>query len=217
MRKRLLVLASGTKDGGGSGFENLVLASRSGVLEADICGVVSNWEAGGVHTRAEKLGVPFTYFAGPYDEAGYATLMERYEPDFVALSGWLKPVMGLDPKTTFNIHPGPLPRFGGKKMYGHNVHEAVIEAYRSGEVGYSAVSMHFVTPVYDEGPVFFVYPVPVLPDDTAETLAARVQTAEHDWQPRVTNAVVSGQVTWDGKDPKSLATVFSIPRDTVFP
>jgi phosphoribosylglycinamide formyltransferase-1 len=93
-----------------------------------------------------------------------------------------------------------LPRFGGPNLYGHFVHEAVLAAYRRGEVAHSAVTMHFVDEVYDRGPVFFALPVPIEPDDTPETLAARVNMAEHAWQPRVLNYVVQGKVRLvDGK------------------
>lgn len=89
-------------------------------------------------------------------------------------------------------------------MYGHHVHEAVVEAYKRGEVTHSAVTMHFVTEKYDEGPVFLAVPVPVEAGDTAETLGARVNATEHQWQPVATNLVVNGQIHWDGMDPKSL-------------
>jgi phosphoribosylglycinamide formyltransferase-1 len=64
--------------------------------------------------------------------------------------------------------------------------------------------MHFVTEKFDEGPLFFSQSVEILPDDTADTLAARVLEAEHKWQPIITNKVLCGEISWDGKDPKSL-------------
>ena len=116
------------------------------------------------------------------------------------LSGWLKLVSGLDPARTINIHPGPLPRFGGPKLYGHYVHDAVMAAYQSGEITGKAVTMHFVDPVYDHGPIFFALPIPIEASDTPETLAAKVNRAEHEWQPRVLNYVVHGQVRLVGKE-----------------
>lgn len=208
MERRLLVFASGTKDGGGSGFEHLVLASRDGRLTANIVGVVSSNERGGVRERAERLKIPFTHFAPPYSAARYRMLIREYAPHFVALSGWLKPAQGLNPKTTFNIHSGPLPAFGGEGMYGSRVHEAVLAAFRAGTLANSEVCMHFVTERYDEGPVFFRYAVPLLPSDTPETLSARANAAEHVWQAIVTNAVVNGDIRWDGADPRSLVTTF---------
>src|SRR5262249_41418476 len=110
---------------------------------------------------------------------------------------------------TFNIHPGPLPEFGGAGLYGHHVHEAVMKAYRERRVTQSAVSMHFVTEKFDEGPVFFSHPVEILPDDTPETLGARVNEAEHRYQPEITNLVIHGKISWDGKDPKTLVVAMS--------
>lgn len=110
------------------------------------------------------------------------------------LSGWLKLVSGLDPERTINIHPGPLPRFGGPKFYGHYVHEAVLAAYHRGEITHSAVTMHFVDPEYDRGPIFFQFPVKIEPDETPDTLAAKVNRVEHKWQSEVLNHVVHYRV-----------------------
>lgn len=201
---KLLIFASGTPEGGGSGFENLVNASRDRRMEADIVGVVSNIERGGVHERADRLGIPFIYMAGPYEAEDYKKIVNATGAQFCALSGWLKLVKGLDPRTTFNIHPGPLPDFGGPGLWGHFVHEAVLKAYKEGRVTHSAVSMHFVTAKFDEGPVFFSHPVDILPDDTPDTLAKRANEAEHRYQPEITNLVIHGSICWDGKDPKTL-------------
>ncbi len=206
IKPKLIIFASGTKNGGGSGFENLVNAERNGILNADIVAVVSNHEHGGVRERANRLHVPFVYFPAPWTAKKYQEIIKG--SDFVALSGWLKMVEDLDPKTTFNIHPGPLPRFGGDGMYGHYVHEAVMGAYEKGWVKNSAVSMHFVTDGYDRGPIFFSQSVPILPDDTAETLAKRVNEAEHKWQPIVTDQVLSGKISWDGVNSKTLVSPY---------
>jgi len=203
-KPKLIIFASGTKTGGGSGFENLVLAERRGDLKATIVAVVSNHENGGVRERADRLKIPFIYFPGPFTAAAYQEIIKKTGAEYIALSGWLKLVLGLDPRKTFNIHPGPLPRFGGPGMYGHHVHEAVLAAYRRGEIKSSAVTMHFVTEKYDEGPIFFRYSVPIEPSDTAETLGKRVNEFEHKFQPIITNLVVNGEISWDGVNPDSL-------------
>jgi phosphoribosylglycinamide formyltransferase-1 len=192
----VLVFASGTKTGGGTGFEGLVRASRTTppILDAWICGVVTNHAAGGVWQKAQALGIPVEYWAGPFTARGYQNFVKYFDADYVMLSGWLKLVKGLNPARTINIHPGPLPKFGGLNLYGHYVHEAVIAAYQRGEVTHSAVTMHFVDEVYDRGPTFFSFPVPIELPDTPETLAARVNEAEHVWQPKVLNYIVNGQV-----------------------
>ncbi|MBI2052763.1 MAG: hypothetical protein HYT34_00780 [Candidatus Ryanbacteria bacterium] len=202
--EKILVFASGTKDGGGSGFEALAASSKTGILGAEIVMVVSNHESGGVRKKAAMWNIPFRYYPGPYTKDAYQKIFDESRATFVALSGWLKKAAGLDPKRTVNIHPGPLPHFGGKGMYGMHVHEAVIEAFRKGELAQTAVSMHFVTEEYDEGPVFFHYPILIFENDTPETLSHRVWEVEHAWQPWITNLVVSGQISWDGKHPVSL-------------
>lgn len=211
MNKKLLVFASGSATGGGSGFENLVRASRDGRLNANIVGVVSNHLEGGVYRRATELGIPFTFFSNPQTPAQYQEIAAESRAEFFALSGWLRRVVGLDlstrfnQRTVFNIHPGPLPQFGGPGMYGHRVHEAVMEAFGRGELLNSAVTMHFVTPgEYDTGPVFFRRYIGITQMDTAETLARGVNQVEHEWQPIITDLVVRGDISWDGVDPKSL-------------
>jgi folate-dependent phosphoribosylglycinamide formyltransferase PurN len=203
-KPRLIVFASGTPTGGGSGFEELVASSRKGILDADIAAVVSNCKNGGVREKAKRLKIPFVYFRAPYTEERYLRIVHTFPHDFIALSGWLKLVVGLEPRITFNIHPGPLPDFGGPGMYGHHVHQAVLKAYHEGKITHSAVSMHFVTPEYDKGPIFFRVPVPIEDNDSVDALAGRVNGAEHVWQPLITNLVVQGDISWDGENPGSM-------------
>ena len=207
MKPKLLVFASGTKlydteKGGGSGFQKLFEATQTGILQADIVAVVSNHEKGGVRARAEKLGVPFIYSPKPRTASDYQKIVSDTGADFIALSGWLALIEGLPANKTFNIHPAWLPSpFGGDGFYGHHVHEAVIKAYKEGKVTHAGVTMHFVTEKYDDDrAIFFRRRVEILPDDTPETLAKRVNEMEHKWQAIITNKVVSGEISWDGKD-----------------
>lgn len=202
---KLIVFASGSKDGGGSGFQELVENSKTGVLEAQITAVVSNHENGGVKQKADRLKIPFEYFEKPdLNSHKYAEIIKKYGADFVALSGWLKKAEGFDPRKTINIHPGLLPDFGGPGMYGYHVHEAVMKSFAENKVKMSGVSMHFATEEYDLGPVFFEFPVWIRSDDTAESLGQRVNKIEHAYQSWVTNLVVTEQITWDGKNYDSL-------------
>jgi len=195
-KPRILVLASGTNKGGGSGFQTMVEASRKNppILDADIVTVVSNHPNGGVYQKATALGIPFAYWSGPFTTQAYRDMVQKFQADYVMCSGWLKMVRGLDPARTINIHPGPLPRFGGSGMYGHHVHEAVMAAFRAGEIKCSAVTMHEVDEEYDHGRQLFTMPVPIKDNDTPETLAARVNTVEHVWQSYVLNEVVHGRI-----------------------
>jgi folate-dependent phosphoribosylglycinamide formyltransferase PurN len=194
---RLLVFASGDAEGGGSGFQELVEFSRTTppVLDAQVIGAVSNYQHGGVRKKADALQIPFEYWPGPFDAIGYRSFVEKYKADFVMCSGWLKFVRGLEPAKTINIHPGPLPRFGGPGMYGHHVHEAIIAAFHRGEITQSAVTMHFVDEAaYDHGPIIFQMPVLIRPDDDALTLAKRVNEKERAWQSHILNLVVHGLI-----------------------
>lgn len=202
MKKNLLVFASGDKEGGGSGFQELAENSRTGVLDANVAAVVSNHEDGGVKARAEKLGISFEHFPLPREAGHYQAFVRKYNADFTALSGWLKMVYGLDPAKTINIHPALLPVSAG--TYSHFAHEKMIEEYKAGRTMITAVTMHFVTEKYDDGPIFFQYPVLIRPDDTPETLRARTNKIEHAYQSWATNLVVQGQIWWDGKNRESL-------------
>ncbi len=209
MKPKLAVFASGTPDGGGSGFENLVTSPD---LNVDIVAVISTHERGGVRERAERLGIPFIYFAGPYTTQGYTSVLQKTAigtDGYVALSGWMRRVEGLDPKRTINIHPALLSeghgRFGGVGMYGHHIHEAVKTALDAGEIAESGFTMHFVTEEIDRGPTFFEYRVPLEKGMSADDIATAVNKEEHRWQPRITNMVVHGEIRWDGRNVESLA------------
>lgn len=205
MKPKLIIFTSGTKDGGGSGAENLRI---SGKVDAEFVGFVSNHEHGGVHDRANRLGVLFLYFPKPWDAESYQRIVWETGAQWIALSGWLKLAQGLDPRKTFNIHPALLSqlngRFGGKGMYGHHVHGAVKQALDAREIGESGFTMHFVTSEYDRGPIFAEVRVPLHRGMTAEEIGLAVNAAEHEWQPKLTNMVIHGEISWDGKDQKSL-------------
>lgn len=228
-KPKLIIFASGTKDGGGSGFKNLVEALHDGRLDAEIVAVVSNIRGGGVEQKAEMLGVRFVHLPKDARTAkDHEQLVKELAGDdyWVSLSGclWLVPMKeypnadepGLDPRRVFNIHPGPLsvvrhngsPEFGGAGMYGHFVHEAVMRAFRDTKrapmLRHSGVSMHFVTKAYDDGPVFFELPIPIPEHFDAEMLGRWVNQHEHLFQPEITNLVVHQEIHWNGKDTKSL-------------
>lgn len=220
MLPKIIVFASGTATGGGSGFENLVRESRDryGSLMAEIVAVVSNHATGGVYQRARQLRVPFVHFLPSGDEntqaQQYREIVAASGAQWCALSGWLKYARGLDPRTTFNIHPALLsikgddgfPRFGGERRYGHYVHEAVKKAVDRGEIRYSGFSMHFVSDggPYDGGPVFYQRPVAINASMSVDDIAREVNALEQTYQPQLTNEVVHGRISWDGVDPASL-------------
>lgn len=200
-KPRILVFASGDAEGGGSGVKELVEQSRAGNLHAEIVGVVSHHENGGVRKKADALGIPFVHFPGPFTAEAYLEIWEEFGEPWVMLSGWLKKVYGLPMDRTVNIHPGPLPEFGGPGMWGHHVHEAVMAAHKEKGLQTSAVTMHFVDTsdqpdkeTYDTGPQIFSLLVLIRQGETADSLGAQVNKFEHGWQWWVTNLVVTGQI-----------------------
>lgn len=205
---KVLVFASGTKEGGGSGFQNLVEWSRKNPGTFEVVGVVSSNPNGGVKKRADALKVPFTYFSGPYDAEHYQEIAQKSGAEWFALSGWLRMVKGLDPKKTFNIHPALLSieegRFGGQNMWGQNVLDAVYDALVKRHLNEFGVSMHFVTDEYDRGPVFFECRIPYREGVTKDEVRQVAAVAEDEFQPKVTSLVVNGKISWDGANPKSL-------------
>jgi phosphoribosylglycinamide formyltransferase len=106
-------------------------------------------------------------------------VLEDYEIEVILLAGYLRlippVVVQAFPKLILNIHPALLPSFGGKGMWGHHVHEAVLASGAT----FSGATIHFVDEEYDTGAILAQWPVPVMADDTADTLAARVLKVEH--------------------------------------
>jgi len=149
--------------------------------EIQICLIISNKSDAYVLERAEKLGIPALVFtAGEFREpAGLISKLQEYQIDAIVLAGFLLKVPDLliqeFPGKILNIHPALLPAYGGKGMYGHFVHEAVIAAKES----VSGITIHLVNEQYDEGEILFQKQCPVLHDDDADSLAARIHTLEH--------------------------------------
>jgi phosphoribosylglycinamide formyltransferase 1 len=115
--------------------------------------------------------------------------------DYVAMAGFLKlaPVPDDFAGRVVNIHPALIPSFCGPGMYGHHVHQAVLDA----GVTVTGCTVHFVDNQYDHGPIIWQQPVPVFADDTADTLAARVFVAETEAYPHVLKLLAAGRVQLD--------------------
>lgn len=166
-------------------MQAIINACKAGRLNAAAAVVISNNGDSRALERAKSEGIPGYYLSGKthpdpddLDKAILDTLI-RHKVDIVALAGYMKK---LGPKTLsyfrgriLNIHPALLPKYGGKGMYGIHVHEAVLAA---GEKE-SGVTVHLVDEEYDRGPILAQVRVPVMPDDTPETLAERVLVQEH--------------------------------------
>lgn len=193
---RLGVLLSG----GGRTLQNLIDRIADGSLPARIEGVVSSHPGVAGLDKARKAGIPtatvdFKAYpdAESFSEAVTAAL-EAWPIDLVAMAGFIRRWI-FPPKwhgRVLNIHPALLPRHGGKGMWGHHVHEAVLLA---GDAE-SGCTVHLADHDYDRGPVVLQKRVPVLPGDTPERLAERVFMAECEAYPEAIRKLASGATTW---------------------
>lgn len=179
MSVSVAVFASGS----GSNFQSL-LDHQSPDSAGRIRLLVSDRSEAGALARAGKAGVPTVVVpvrGRPLDEVGEDLLgvLEKHEVDAILLAGYLRlippAVVRAYPRRILNIHPALLPSFGGKGMWGHHVHEAVLASGAS----FSGPTIHFVDEEYDTGSILAQWPVPVLTGDTRDTLAARVLAVEH--------------------------------------
>lgn len=172
---RLVVLISGS----GTTLQNLIDRTRDGRLDATILGVVSSKPTAFGVERARTAGLPVAFVEPRPRETFSARVFDAvrtYDPDLVCLAGWLH-LLTIPPdfrRKVVNIHPSLLPAFGGRGMYGRHVHEAVLTA----GVPESGCTVHYADDTYDTGPIILQRQVPVRPDDTPDTLAARVFEAE---------------------------------------
>jgi phosphoribosylglycinamide formyltransferase-1 len=185
---RLGILLSGR----GSNFQAIYQAIQSGQLgNAEIALVVSNHaDAAGLQfAKDQKLPTLLQEKTGYENRAAYdrdlVQQLQAHQVELIVLAGFdriLSPALiEAFQDRILNIHPSLLPAYGGKNMVGVKVHQAVIENQESA----SGCSVHVVTETVDGGPVLGQSQVPVLADDTPETLAARILKEEHALYPRV--------------------------------
>lgn len=179
---RIAIFASGS----GSNAENIIRFFE-GRADFSFPVIVSNRSDAYVHERAKALGVPSFTFAKA-DFADGTRVLERLRADgvdAVVLAGFLlrvpQAIVDAFPGRIINIHPALLPKFGGKGMYGHHVHEAVKAA---GETE-SGITIHHVNGRYDEGSIIFQARCPVSPLDTPDDIARKVHALEYEHYPRV--------------------------------
>ena len=155
--------------------------------------IVCNRPRAGVLKIAAAKKVPVLLIEKERFFHGDAYLMELEEIgiDYIVLAGflWKIPVALIKafPDRIINIHPALLPKYGGKGMYGHYVHEAVIKNHEKE----SGITIHFVDEVYDHGKIIFQATCPVLENDTASQLALRIAVLEHQHYPTVIEQVIS--------------------------
>lgn len=177
--------------GGGTNCENLI-RYFSGSAKVNCALVVSNKADAYALVRAERLGVPSRVVSREQlkDSSVVMPILQEFSIDFIVLAGFLPlvPDYLLDayPRRIINIHPALLPKYGGKGMWGHHVHEAVKAAGET-ETG---MTVHWVTPVCDSGEIIAQFSTPLLPTDTAEDIAEKEHQLEMQHFPRVVEQVI---------------------------
>jgi phosphoribosylglycinamide formyltransferase 1 len=190
---RLAVCVSG----GGTTLQNLIDRVADGRLVGSVVQVVASKPGIGAIARAEEAGIPVAVEVRgkrPLSDfsAGVFGPIRRREADLVVLGGFLS-LLEIPPDyhgRVINVHPSLIPAFAGKGFHGPVVHQAAIGA----GVKVSGCTVHFADATFDTGPIILQKPVPVLDDDTAETLAARIFEAECEALPEAIALYAAGKL-----------------------
>ncbi len=202
-RKRVVVFISG----GGSNMLALLKATKAADYPAEIVGVISDKaDAGGLAKAAAEGIATFAFVRKEFaskeaHEEAILSQLEALSPDIICLAGYMRLLSGHFIQAyegrIINIHPSLLPLFPGL-----HTHQRAIDA----GMRIAGCTVHFVTEGMDEGPVVGQAVVPVLTDDTADSLAARVLTVEHQIYPQSLRLVAEGKVRMEGGKAVSLAS-----------
>jgi phosphoribosylglycinamide formyltransferase-1 len=175
-KKRIAIFCSGS----GSNAEKIMQYFQAHA-QIEVALLLSNRPQAYALQRAKKYNVPTVTFNKQefYETHQVVKTLKVYQIDLVVLAGflWLVPesLLSAFPQRIINIHPALLPKFGGKGMYGHHVHEAVKSA---GETE-SGITIHVIDAEYDKGEVLLQASCKISPNDTAEEIAQKVLALEH--------------------------------------
>lgn len=185
---------------GGSDLQAIIDGCKSNKINAKVVAVISNNGNSMALQRAEKENIPAYHMSAKKygSEEALAeeilAVLSNHEVDMIFLAGYMRmlhvSVLDKYNNRIFNIHPALLPKFGGKGMYGMNVHNAVIKAGET-ETG---VTIHRVNAEYDSGEIVAQTKVPVIENDTPEILAARVLNREHEFLVEVISDISDGKI-----------------------
>ena len=184
-------------------MQAIIDACKEGRLQAEAAVIISNNSRSGAMERAEREGIPAYHISGKThpgpkkEDQATLEVLQKHGVEVICLAGYMKK-LGEKTRTAYrnhilNIHPALLPDFGGEGFYGERVHEAVLAtgAKESGP------TVHLVDEVYDHGPILAQRKVPVLADDTPETLAARVLEQEHIIYAETLQRIATGEIDLD--------------------
>ena len=165
----------------------------AGRTDVEVACIIYNKKDAYIAQRAKNLGIESHYFGRSdfFQNGNVLKYLAEKKVDWVILAGflWLVPedMLAAYPNRIINIHPALLPKYGGKGMYGHHVHEAVVAA---GEHE-SGITIHIVDQHYDRGTTLFQARCTVTPDDTPDTLAAKIHLLEKEHFPRVIDETIT--------------------------
>ena len=191
MKRNIAIFVSGS----GTNCENLIRYFH-GSDDVNCELVISNKADAYALVRAQNLGVATAVVpkAQLNDEAFMMPLMKEHQIDFIVLAGFLPLIPNFlieaYPRRIVNLHPALLPKYGGKGMWGHHVHEAVKAAGET-ETG---MTVHYVTPVCDSGEIIAQYRVALSPDDTVDDIAAKEHKLEMKYFPEIVEKVIRVQL-----------------------
>ncbi|HKL08935.1 MAG TPA: phosphoribosylglycinamide formyltransferase [Bacteroidales bacterium] len=186
--KKIAVLASGS----GTNAENLINFFKEN-KKIEISYIFSNNKNAYVIQRAKNHGIKHYIFSRTefYNTTNILQILQKNNIDFIVLSGflWLIPdyLIKNYPARIINIHPALLPKYGGKGMYGMNVHKAVIQNNEKE----SGITIHYVNNEYDKGDIIFQARCAINKDDTAETMAKKVHELEYRHFPKVIENIIT--------------------------
>jgi formyltetrahydrofolate-dependent phosphoribosylglycinamide formyltransferase len=197
MADRLLRLAV-FFSGSGTTLQNLVDRIADGSVSACIAWTLSSRKGVAGIDRSESAGIPCVVLPRKDFDSHHAYSkavnehLEKDPVDLIVLAGFMSLYRFPDSYRgrVINIHPALIPSFCGTGMYGHHVHEAVLES----GVKVTGVTVHFADEEYDHGPIILQKAIPVLEDDTPDTLAARVQELERKLYPQAIQLFAEGRL-----------------------
>lgn len=179
--KKIVIFASGS----GTNAEKIINHFESREM-AKVIAVFTNNPNAKVIERAHKLKVPIEIFSKTeFYESKFLQKLISYKPDLIVLAGFLlkmpESIVGTFSNKIINIHPALLPNYGGKGMYGMNVHRAVVENNES----QTGITIHYVNENYDEGNIIFQKKVDLSITDTPEMVAEKIHELEQKYFPTV--------------------------------
>ena len=185
--KNIVIFASGT----GSNAEKIIhyFKKHSSI---SVVAVFSNNENAKVIEKAKILKVPTVTFSKDELYGDFVIFkLNAFNPDLIVLAGFLwkfpEPIIAKYPNQIINIHPALLPKYGGKGMYGKQVHQAVLENHET-ETG---ITIHFVNEQYDQGRIIFQKSVSIIDCSSAEDIATKVHELEHRHFPEVISQLLT--------------------------